>query len=179
MSAEEQDLRVPFDWCYWVVPGKLLAGCDPMSGFSGEPAANLRGLLELGIRHIINLTEPRSYTRSYDQELQAIAQEMGIAVTMERAPIENFSVPSRKLMRSILNSIDKRLAEGVPVYIHCLGGLGRTGTVVGCWLARHGLTGPPALARLAELRQPAANIHLASPENEDQITMVLSWKDKE
>lgn len=33
------------------------------------------------------------------------------------------------------------LAAGQTVYVHCYGGIGRTGTVVGCWLVRHGLSG--------------------------------------
>ena len=40
--------------------------------------------------------------------------------------------------------------EGLePVYVHCWGGIGRTGTVVGCWLVRHGMTGDEALAEFA------------------------------
>ena len=31
------------------------------------------------------------------------------------------------------------------MYLHCWGGVGRTGTVVGCWLVRHGRTGDEAL----------------------------------
>jgi protein tyrosine/serine phosphatase len=179
MSRDSRKQGVPFDWSYWVVPGRFLAGCDPISGFSGDPRENLKALLDHGIRYIIDLTEPRSINHGYEQELKALAQDRGLNITIEHAPIENFSVPSRKVMRQILNSIDRRLEEGRPVYLHCLGGLGRTGTVVGCWLARHGTTGPAALSRLQELRQNAGNAHMASPENEDQAKMVLSWKDRE
>lgn len=35
------------------------------------------------------------------------------------------------------------------VYLHCWGGIGRTGTIVGCWLARNGFPGKAALC-LAE-----------------------------
>ena len=59
----------------------------------------------------------------------------------------------------------------------CLGGVGRTGTVVGCWLARHGTVGAAALERLTQLRQDTDNVGWASPETEEQVEMVLSWKD--
>ena len=38
--------------------------------------------------------------------------------------------------------------------MHCWGGVGRTGTTVGCWLVRHGRSGTEALA---ELRRVAAS----------------------
>ncbi len=37
--------------------------------------------------------------------------------------------------------------------MHCWGGVGRTGTVVGCWLVRHGLDDGDAIARIATLRR--------------------------
>ena len=40
-------------------------------------------------------------------------------------------------MLAVLDAIDIALCEGHGVYIHCWGGVGRTGTVVGCWLKRH------------------------------------------
>ena len=59
-------LKVPFNRSYWVVPGKLLAGCylgseDPM-----EEERNLKGLIQAGIRHVISLIEPEEYGRSDD-----------------------------------------------------------------------------------------------------------------
>ena len=48
-------------------------------------------------------------------------------------------------MASILDAIDAALDGGKTVYVHCWGGVGRTGTVVGCWLVRHGKTGDEAL----------------------------------
>jgi protein-tyrosine phosphatase len=38
----------------------------------------------------------------------------------------------------ILNQIDICIKYGKPSYVHCLGGKGRTGTIVGCYLAVHG-----------------------------------------
>ena len=39
------------------------------------------------------------------------------------------------------------------IYLHCQAGIGRTGTVVGCYLVRHGLSGRAALSHLNELRR--------------------------
>ena len=62
-------------------------------------------------------------------------------------------------MTAILDAIDTSLTGGRLVYVHCWGGVGRTGTVVGCWLLRHGLaTRDAVLDTLAQLRQ-----HTRSP----------------
>ena len=36
-----------------------------------------------------------------------------------------------ELMTAILNAIDESMTAGKPVYVHCWGGAGRTGTVIG------------------------------------------------
>ena len=69
----------------------------------------------------------------------------------------------------------QRLPQGGIVYVHCWGGVGRTGLVVGCHLARHGVVGPAALERITELRRGAADEHRQSPENALQEAMVLGW----
>ena len=53
-------------------------------------------------------------------------------------PIPDISIPADpNQMIAILDAIDAALFEGHGVYIHCWGGVGRTGTVVVCWLKRH------------------------------------------
>ena len=61
--------------------------------------------------------------------------------------------PTAGHVMQILDDIDAVRADGGTVYVHCWGGVGRTGTVVGCLLVRHGLDGGDAIARIAELRR--------------------------
>src|ERR1700704_2776764 len=58
-----------------------------------------------------------------------------------RMPIDDMDVLSRDEMVSILDVIDAEHAIGNAVYVHCWGGHGRTGTVVGCWIQRQGIAG--------------------------------------
>ena len=53
----------------------------------------------------------------------------------------------------ILDDLDQALADGHRVYLHCFGGIGRTGTVVGCYLVRHGMTGNEVLEQIAAWRR--------------------------
>lgn len=45
----------------------------------------------------------------------------------------------------------KFIQQGEVVAVHCLAGLGRTGTVLGAWLVKEGLTAEEALRRLREI----------------------------
>ena len=82
-------------------------------------------------------------------------------------------------MTAILDAIDSSLAAGKTIYVHCWAGVGRTGTVVGCWLVRHGRTGDEALAQIAEwwkgMDQLKRSIHPTSPETSRQKTYVRNW----
>jgi protein-tyrosine phosphatase len=79
----------------------------------------------------------------------------------------------------ILDTLDGALAAGRNVYLHCWGGIGRTGTVVGCYLVRRGLTGGAALARLAEWWRtvPKSGLYPRSPQTNDQVAYVRAWRE--
>ena len=51
-------------------------------------------------------------------------------------------------MRQIQFALGGALAAGRCVYVHCRMGIGRTGTVLGCYLAEQGQTGMAALDEL-------------------------------
>ena len=69
------------------------------------------------------------------------------------------------------------LDDDKSVYVHCWGGIGRTGTVVGCWLVRHGMTGDEALAQIVEWWRgmEKARIHPRSPQTREQHAYVRNW----
>ncbi len=62
-------------------------------------------------------------------------------------------------------------------YVHCWGGVGRTGTVIGCWLLRHKLAEPAiALKVLMNLRQQDRDRwQRMSPETPEQQRSVKQW----
>ena len=59
--------------------------------------------------------------------------------------------------------------------MHCWGGVGRTGTAVGCWLVRHGLDRGDPIARIAALRTRSAAAR-PSPETPGQVALVRGWR---
>jgi protein-tyrosine phosphatase len=105
-----------------------------------------------------------------------IAEKMGITVTYDLVSIQDFSVPTERQMVRILNQIDMCIKYYKPVYVHCWGGKGRTGTVVGCYLARHGLAaGIDTIEMIKELRKNTVDFSDPSPETKKQIKMVINW----
>jgi len=65
--------------------------------------------------------------------------------------------------------------DGHTVYVHCQGGMGRTGTVVGCYLVRHGMGGEDALEEIACLRRGTPREGKPSPFRKAQRQVVLNW----
>jgi protein-tyrosine phosphatase len=87
----------------------------------------------------------------------------------ERVPIADFTAADVETVRRALDLVDAELAAGGMVYLHCRGGCGRTGSVVGCYLVERGMTGDEALARVAELCGGPC------PETPEQVALVRSW----
>ena len=168
---------------YWVLSGRFAAGEYPGAIDDSEAADKLRILLDAGINHFINLTEDGEYTlvgklKPYAEIAEEEASRRGLAIGYERHPIVDMSVPrSRKQMAAILDAIDAALNDGRAVYVHCWGGVGRTGTVVGCWLVRSGYTGDAALRRIAEWWQGMEKVHKhpKSPQRCEQDEYVRNW----
>ena len=90
-------------------------------------------------------------------------------------PIPDFGVPEAEEMTRILDDVDAARDAGGTVYVHCFGGVGRTGTVIACWLVRHGLDRGDAVATLAELRHAVAGAR-RSPETAAQVALVRDWE---
>ncbi|MCG3193846.1 MAG: hypothetical protein DIJKHBIC_03100 [Thermoanaerobaculia bacterium] len=170
----------PIPECYWVVPGLLLAGEYPGAVDVEHARRKIASILDARIRFFIDLTregELDPYSDLVDEE----AKRRGIAATHLRQPVRDLSVPKPSQMAAILDQIDANLKAGVGTYYHCWGGVGRTGTVSGCYFVRHGLSGEAALLRVAELWKTVPKHFRApeSPETEEQRAFVLGWKEPE
>ena len=167
----------PIPGSYWVLPDLFLAGEYPGLRFDeAQTRQRFSSFLNMGFDTFIDLTNANERL-PYDPILDEEAGHYGIKVRHWRFPFPDFHAPSYLMMTAALDAIDTALAEGHKVYLHCVGGIGRTGTTVGCWLVRHGTKPAEALNRLRELYASSAQSALApnSPEADDQVEFILHW----
>jgi len=122
--------------------------------------ADLQALVAAGVTVLVGLLEERELKRAL-ADLYPRAAAAGLEVL--RLPIADGHIPEdRATVDALLEQIEARVAEGKRIVIHCMGGLGRTGTIAGCYLMRGGLPLADVLAMLAEVRDPLC------PENSAQ-----------
>ena len=160
----------PIPHSYWVVPGLLLAGEYPVEHGAAEESQQLDRLLDAGIDCFINLTQ-RKELAAYEQILPANIRHLQL-------PLPDHDIPKRtECMREILAALKGELADGRRVYVHCRAGIGRTGTVMGCYLVEQGMSGEAALTELNRLWQQNAlsSIWGEIPETAEQRQYVLRW----
>ena len=165
----------PTEDCYWVVPG-FLAGNYPRTQFEDSSRDKMRRILDAGVTCFLDLTTRYDPLLPYEQLVEQLA---GSAAVRSHFPVPDMSIPgSAEQTRDILDTIDQVREEGGTVYVHCWGGVGRTGTIVGCWLVRHGMTPEDALARVAELWESRPDSSWStSPQTEDQFQYVRGWRE--
>jgi hypothetical protein len=152
---------------YWVTD-QLAAGEYP--GATTEPGARAKvARFEIaGITLFVDLTHPTDRLEPYEPYLTAARRG--------HHAIADNDVPPAGEMTATLDAIDAALAEGETVYVHCWGGIGRTGTVIGCWFVRHGRT-YEAIELIRELRRPTPDYRRQpdSPQTSAQHAFVEQW----
>jgi hypothetical protein len=169
-------IRLPIPESYWVIPGRFLAGEYP-GGFNRELVRQrMDACLEAGLNTFINLTGPDELPPYFPVLLEQ-AKAFTVEVEEIHLPIRDFGLPTHQEMVKILDSIDRSLEQKRNVYLHCWGGIGRTGTTVGCYLVRHGMTGDQSLAQLAEWwkTDPRRTWYPRTPETNEQVRFVRDW----
>ncbi len=161
---------------YWVIPGRFRAGEYPGAILDVEAREKLRWLLAQQINYFLDLTEDGEYDlKPYLNLLMDEASLCKREVIHTRIPIYDLTTPSGDQMVEILDTIDTALSDNRNIYLHCYGGKGRTGVVVGCYLTRHGTSGSDALELIKKLRSNLSGSFEQSPETALQKRMVLEW----
>jgi hypothetical protein len=161
---------------YWLIEGKLLAGEYPGHRDDDRAREKLRRVLEAGIRSFVDLTEVDDPLEPYEGLLKEVADDLDVEVRYTRLPIRDMHIPTAERMTEILERVTAEVEAGRAVYFHCWGGIGRTGTVAGCWLVEQGLHCDEALAKISELRKATPDAWKASPQTDAQRTFVREWR---
>jgi hypothetical protein len=163
-------LERPLANTYWVIPNRVLAGEYP--GDPDEIAARERliRLHRAGIDSFIDLTE--------EGELPPYHHLLAKPSEYTRSAIVDSGVPNNvSQTQQILSTIRAAMGRGRRVYVHCRAGIGRTGLIVGCFLAEEESNGKSALKILNTLwRQNERSASWPKvPQTAEQADYIRHW----
>lgn len=164
----------PTERSYWVIPGRFAAGAYPNPAPRNDKVGEL---LDAGINLFVNLTQDYPGGTDYQMNRYDIRAAERHATVVRRDIADN-DVTSKDRMVATLDVIDHHLRDGCNVYVHCWGGSGRTGTVVGCWLRRHGYARSRDVLDLLRRLRSEGDLkggHKPTPQTGAQHRMVLEW----
>ena len=97
---------------------------------------------KLGVRALLNLSE-----EPLPLDLLSTYQLRG-----EHLPVDALTGPTLDQVERALIIIEGFLAQGLPVAVHCGAGLGRTGTILACYLVSQGRTAKEATRQVRTKR---------------------------
>ena len=124
-------------------------------------AADLDRLAGAGVSVIVNL-----HRRAHDPD---ILDRLGL--TAIHLPVRDFTSPTPRQLEEGVAAIARGVAAGRRVAVHCGAGLGRTGTLLACYLVHEGQTADDAIALVRSLRP-------GSIETSGQVRAVGAFSDR-
>jgi hypothetical protein len=160
----------PLPNTYWVLPGRLLAGEYPGAADEHQARARLKRLNDVGIHNFLDLTE-QGELPPYRHLLPPHAQYL-------RSAIVDTCVPNTvaQTQRALL-AIHSALARERGLYVHCRAGIGRTGLIIGCFLAEEESNGKKGLKALNRLwrQSERASSWPEVPQTTEQADYIRRW----
>ncbi len=131
--TDEECRRVVLPNFGWLVEGRLAGVSRPRTY---DAFATLSAL---GVKALLSLSEdplPAGSLTHFD-------------LRAAHLPLADYTAPTIAQVERAMAVIDGYMGRGLPVAVHCAAGLGRTGTMLACYLVRQGT---PAAAAIAEVR---------------------------
>jgi len=169
-DAANLPLERPLPNSYWVIPSRLLAGEHPGALDEVQARERIEGLCDASIDYYVDLTEigeRPDYRHLLPRRVEYL-----------RSPIPDTQVPHDvSQTQSLLAAIRRALAEERRIYVHCRAGIGRTGLVIGCFLAEEERSGRSALKRLNQLWRQSARAQTwpRIPQTSEQADYIRRW----
>jgi atypical dual specificity phosphatase len=142
----------------FVIP-QCLAGMS-CPGISNSLEQDLKWLKEKGIHAIVTLTR------------ENLDDQILLSYNMEylHIPVTDFAPPTLGQILDFVHFVDSMLDKKKAVAVHCFAGLGRTGTMLACYLVKQGYTPQESIRQIRSLRP-------GSIESEEQEWAIQDYAD--
>ena len=145
------------DWLnnIYTTPGRLGLSQLPGRADHGRSLpADLAHLKAKQISHIIALVSDAELPIYGVEGLFEAYQQAGFEVY--RLPIPDYGISSLQEMTALTTWLERQLAAGAIILLHCVGGLGRSGMAAACYLRSTGLSHQAAIREVRRARSPDA-----------------------
>jgi len=139
----------------WLVEGEVAGHSAPTS------VDDLIYLKGQGVRALVRMEEEHRVLVTPEQ-----IREQGLKDLHQ--PVADFTAPSPRQIDRMIGFMEDSVAGGKPVGVSCHAGIGRTGTLLACYIVRKGMTADEALQEVALKRRAAV-------ETEDQKQAVREY----
>ena len=134
----------------WMIDG-VLAGMALPDDLVGA----LAFLGEQGIGTLVSLTR-----KPFDEVIVN-----GYGLDYHHLPVPDFSPPTQQQVDAFVRIVDEARSSGEGVAVHCIAGMGRTGTMLACYLVSQGEDPLDAIRRVRRLRPGS----IETDEQEDAV----------
>jgi len=170
LTREKEGPPRPLPNTYWVIPDRILAGEYPGDVADELTRARITRLHEAGIDAFFDLTE--------EGEMPPYRHLLPQRTEYLRSAIADTWVPNNVAQtKDLLTAMHAALARNRALYVHCRAGIGRTGLIVGCFLADRDSDGKAALKMLNRLwrQSERAKQWPKVPQTAEQADYIRRW----